>query len=218
MSTLSPANWRSNSPESEALTSADVVVFDNARQAVDTLKKTFQTWVVIGEAVVRARDIADRRGGGKTFMRLIEQQGLGRIINKTTASTLLRIMDELPGITAWRKTLTEKQQIDWAAPTTILKRCPVFAKPKPDPANKPPSKAEQTQIELAKALEENHRLKQQQREDGDRFKTSDTARDIASTMIGMFSPSKAGEIAKLMLDLLKARKRQPSGDKAQIAQ
>jgi hypothetical protein len=124
----------SNAPESEAVSLDDATVFEAARSAVVVLKKTFETWVVIGKAVVRARDIADRRGGGKTFMRLIEQQGLGRVVNKATASTLLRIMDRLGEVTTWHQTLTDRQQIDWAAPTTILKRCPVFAKPKPDDA------------------------------------------------------------------------------------
>jgi hypothetical protein len=56
--------------------------------------------------------------------------------------------------------------------------------------------------------EENHELKQ--REDGDRFKPTDTAKDIAAALVGTFSPSKAGEIAKQMLALLKARREQPA--------
>jgi hypothetical protein len=52
----------------------DVAVFEAGRVSVNQLKKTFDLWVTIGTAVVRARDIADRRGGGKTFMRLLQQQ------------------------------------------------------------------------------------------------------------------------------------------------
>jgi hypothetical protein len=72
---------QSNAPESEALTFQDTVIFENARGAANSLKKTFETWVVIGKAVVRARDIANERGGGKTFMRLLDQQALGWINN-----------------------------------------------------------------------------------------------------------------------------------------
>lgn len=197
--------YRSNAPESEAMSLDDTAVFEAARQAVTLLKKTFETWVVIGKAVVRARDIADRRGGGKTFMRLVEQQGLGKIVNKTTASTLLRIMDRLSEVVAWHETLTDRQKIDWAAPTTILKRCPVFATPKPDPVDRPPTKAEQDRIALAAALEEIERLKRQKADE--RFTPTDTAENVAVTLVGMFSPTKAKAIAQRVLALIKERDR-----------
>ena len=204
---------RSNAPESESMSLDDTTVFEAARNAVMLLKKTFETWVVIGKAVVRARDIADRRGGGKTFMRLIEQQGLDRIINKTTASTLLRIMERLSEVTAWHETLTEKQQIDWAAPTTILKRCPVFAQPKPDNADKPPTKGEQDRMALAAAIEENERLKQQlKRSDGSLFDLKrDTAEDIVAAMLANVSPPKVAAIGKGLLDGLKRKQQKPAG-------
>ena len=56
--------------------------------------------------------------------------------------------------------------------------------------------------------EENAKLKQ--REDGDRFKPTDPAKDIAAVLVGTFTPSKAEEIAKQMLVLLKARATTPS--------
>jgi hypothetical protein len=201
--------YRSNAPESEALALGDIQIFEAARSAIGLLKKTFDTWITIGRAVVRARDIADRRGGGKTFMRLIEQQGLGRIVDKATASRLERIMERLPEVTAWHETLTEKQRIDWAAPTTIIKRCPVFATPKPDADQpKPLTPAEKDRQALAVALDENHKLRQQltNREDGDRFKPSDSAKDIAAVLVGMFSPHKAEDIARSMLTLVKGHK------------
>jgi hypothetical protein len=42
---------------------------------------------------------------------------------------LLQIMDTLPDVVAWHETLTDKQQTDWAAPTTIFQHCPVFNTP-----------------------------------------------------------------------------------------
>jgi hypothetical protein len=196
---------RGNNAESQATTLDDITVFENARNAVALLKKTFETWVVIGKAVVRARDIATERGGGKTFMRLIEQEGLASIVNKTTASNLLRIMEQLPEVTKWHETLQPREQIDWAAPTTILKRCPVFNKPDPDKENeeKPPTKGEQDRMALAEALEEIEQLKQ--REDGDRFKPTDTPKDIATVLVSMFSARKAKQIAECILELLQRR-------------
>jgi hypothetical protein len=52
--------------------------------------------------------------------------------------------------------------------------------------------------------EENAKLKQ--REDGDRFKPTDTADDIATVLVGMFSARKAEAIARAVLTMLKARK------------
>jgi hypothetical protein len=150
--------------------------------------------------VVRARDIADRRGGGKTFMRLIQQQGLARVVNKATASRLLRIMEHLPQVTAWHETLTDKQQIEWAAPTTILKHCPVFAEPKPDKTERPMTKAEQDRQALAVALEENERLK---RKDGDTFDAAkDTPRNIALALFGQLEPY-PGKAKRVLAELTK---------------
>jgi hypothetical protein len=179
-------------------------VFDDARVAVGVLKKTFEHWLAIGKSVVLARQIADRRGGRKTFMRVIEQQGLGKIVDKATASRMEKIMgpENLPGVLDWHHALTEKEQIAWAAPTSIFNHCPIFKKP--PPADKPPSafqKLKDTNIALQ---EENYRLKQ--REDGDRFKPTDTAEDIATVMVGMFTPRKADDIARRMLAKLEKRK------------
>jgi hypothetical protein len=126
---------RTNAPESEALSLDDAAVFEAARSAATLLKKTFETWVTIGRAVVRARQIADQRGGGKTFMRLIHQQGLGPVVPKATASRLERIMAQLPGVEEWRLTLTVKQQIEWASPSSVCSRCPALKK-QTDPARR----------------------------------------------------------------------------------
>jgi hypothetical protein len=196
-----------NAPESEALTMQDNEIFENARQAVMTLKKTFETWMVIAKAVAWARNMADRRGGRQTFKRIIEQQGLGRVVDKTTASRLLRIMDNYPAVVAWRETLTEKQQLDWAAPTSVVQRCPIFRPPKAPGEPKPPKTMVETAVLIA-LQEENAQLKR--REDGDRFRPEDSAHDIAVTMVGMFSPRKAKEIAKQMMELVKKREPQPA--------
>jgi hypothetical protein len=80
----------------------------------------------------------------------------------------------------------------------------VFAKPERDPNEpKPLTKAEQDRMALAAALEENAKLKQC--EDGDRFKPTDTVKDIATVLVGMFSSSKAKAIAGEMLNMIKDR-------------
>lgn len=197
-----------DSQQRAATTLSQIAIVEAAQQAVITLvnvmEGAFENWITIGRAVVLAREIADREGGGKTFMKLLEGWELTHVVNKSTASTLERIMRQLPEVTAWRQTLTVRQRIDWAAPTTILKHCPVFNKPDPEAEKeKPLSMAKQTEVALANALERVAEL--ENREEGDRFKPTDTAQDIAVVLVGMFTPRKAKDIADRMLELLKKR-------------
>lgn len=118
-------------------------MFEAARTAVATLKQTFEEfWLPIGKAVRRAREIADqqrgKRGSGKAFMRLLEQQGLTAITSKTTASKLLNIMKHLPAVEKWRATLTEHQKIEWAAPSSVLANCPYLKKKPKKVVTEPP--------------------------------------------------------------------------------
>ena len=191
-----------NAPESEALTLADAEIFEAARVAVSSLKKTFELWIVIGAAVVRARKIADERGGRKTFERLLEQQGLSRVLgDKATWTRLLAIMKERAAVEAWRATLTEKQQIDWAAPSTIFKRCPVFQKP--EPAKEIEKKPGLREVN-ASLQEENHALKGKLKDAVDL--NQDKADDIARTIVSSISATRAEAIARAILKELKVKK------------
>ena len=59
---------------------------------------------------------------------------------------------------------------------------------------------------LAASIEENKQLEERiKNADGDRWRPSDRARDIARVIVGTFSPSKATEIAKQVLVLLRER-------------
>jgi hypothetical protein len=107
--------------------------------------------------VARAREIADRIGDSKSFWRLLEQEGLEKIINKRSkskVSDLLRIMKQLSEVTAWHEALTEEEQIAWAAPITIIKRCPVFNK-----SNPTSTRVERAPTRTEKMVAENERLK-----------------------------------------------------------
>src|SRR4051794_10891301 len=136
-----------NSDFDGGFTPDDREVFEAARTGVMELKRTFEHWVAIGKAVVRAREIADRRGGAQTFMNLIKQQGLDSVVRtKGTASKIERVMRELPAVIAWRegKDVTDRQRIDWPSPVSILRHCPRFKPPPVPPQDKPLSKANQT--------------------------------------------------------------------------
>jgi hypothetical protein len=54
-------------------------------------------------------------------------------------SRLIKVMDNLEAVEAWRATLTEKQRVEWASPDTIIRRCPVFNPPPAADAKREPS-------------------------------------------------------------------------------
>jgi len=192
-----------NDPESAWLTPDDRIVFENARRALHDLKHTFERWIVIGHAVVRARAIAATHGGRFTFPRLLMQQGLTELVgDKGSMSRLQKIMAHLPEVEAWRFTLTERQRIDWAAPNTVFKRCPLFKKPggKPDdgsaPTVSPMSRLKQQNEESAhKIADLEERLAAA--DAGSQFNLKlDSARNIAKVIISTITQSKALEIAR----------------------
>jgi hypothetical protein len=107
--------------ESRDLSQEEAVIFDNARNAADAIKKTFENWIVIGRAVVAARARADRLGGGKTFRRILKQQGLDAVVPPATASRLLLICGpRLSEVQAWHNRLKPHQQFAWAGPRSVI--------------------------------------------------------------------------------------------------
>jgi hypothetical protein len=128
-----------NAPESKTLDREELALCEAARQSALQLKLTFDNWMTIGRAVAALRKHADRlieKGWAvrTTFPRLIEQQGLGQLLDKAKTSRLLTIMDRLAEVQAWHATLSLKEQIAWASPDRIMRKCPLFnqpAEPKP---------------------------------------------------------------------------------------
>jgi len=125
--------------ESQTLDRDELALCEAARQSALQPKLTFDNWMTIGRAVAALRKHADRlieegRPVRTTFPRLIEQQGLAQLLGKAKTSRLLTIMDRLPEVQAWHATLTPKEQIAWASPDSIMRKCPAFkepAEPKP---------------------------------------------------------------------------------------
>ena len=207
---LPPADH--NIPGLPSLSHEELVYAEAARTAWLSLKKTFEHWMTIARFLKVLRDKADRIGGRFTFDRLREREGLGgktdhggQVLNKTRVSRLLAIEENLSEVEKWRAGLTDKRRFEWASPEAVCRHCPVFAKPKPDPDTpKPPTKAEQDRMALAAALEEIERLKKLKADE--RYTPTDTADNIADSIVGMFSPSKAEDIARRVLAKLKGRK------------
>jgi hypothetical protein len=202
-----------NIPGLPSLSHEEIIYVDKAREALAAMKQTFENWSVIARALKSLRDKADRIGGRFTFDRLREREGLGGkrrdgtdILNKTRVSRLLAILEHLSEVEAWRAKLTDKQRFDWASPEAVFRHCPVFAKPKSDDdtAEKPLTPAQQDRQALAAALEEIERLKKLKADE--RFTPTDTADNVANTIVGMFTPGKAKAIAEGILAKLKTRR------------
>jgi hypothetical protein len=123
-----------NAPESQTLDRDELALCEAARQSALQSKLTFDNWMTVGRAVAALRTHADgliEKGAASrtTFPRLIEQQGLGQLLDTAKTSLLLTIMDRLPEVQAWHATLTLKEQIAWASPDKIMRKCSVFNQP-----------------------------------------------------------------------------------------
>jgi hypothetical protein len=125
------------------------------------------------------------------------------LFDKAVIPRLLAVFARQDEVIAWRKTkLTDKQRLEWSHPNTIFEQCPIFREGRPA-GERSMTYAEKLRLSLIALEEENHQLRQ--RQDGDRFKPTDTAEDVATVLVGMFSASKAEKIARAMLVKLKER-------------
>jgi hypothetical protein len=204
-----------NYPGLPSLSHEEITYVEAAREALGTIKRTFEFWMVIARGLKALRDKADRIGGRFTFDRLREREGLGgrnrdgkEILNKTRVSRLLGIFEHMAEVEAWRAKLTEKERFDWASPEAVYRHCPVFAES--DDAEKPLSPMAQLKQANYGLQERVHEL--EQREDGDTFNAkSSSPREIALALYGQLAPyrGKAEKVARELLALITERKAQP---------
>jgi hypothetical protein len=115
-----------NYPGLPALSHEEATYVEAAREALVTIKRTFEFWMVIARGLKALKDKAQRIGGKATFDRLREREGLGgrnkaglEILNKTRVSRLLSILDRIAEVEAWRAQLTDKERFTWASPEAV---------------------------------------------------------------------------------------------------
>ncbi len=176
-------------------------VLQDAHKALITLRRNFDNWVAVGRGLQLLRQKADQVGTRNAFHDLRDQHRLGdKHLRKEAVSRLLRVMDNLQAVLAWRAMLTEKQRVDWASPDTIVRRCPIFNKPKTATAEARPSpyaRLVQANTELQIEL---HELKQRVA-GGELFDLkSDGVEAIAGTIITKAGIDKAVKIARAILN------------------
>ncbi len=173
-------------------------ILQAAHVALVALRRTFDHWVAIGRGLQLLRQKADQIGTRNAFNELREQHRLGdRHFRKEAVSRLLKVMDNLEAVQAWRRTLTERQRVEWASPDTVVKRCPIFNKPKTATAQAKPSpyaKLVQANTELQIEL---HELKQRA---APFDLKNDSVETIAGTIIDRVGIAKAMAIARAILN------------------
>src|SRR5262245_12190048 len=203
-----------NIPGLPSLSHEEITYVEAAREALVTIKRTFEFWIVIARGLKTLKDKAERLGGRFTFDRLRQREGLGgrdkqgkEILNKTRVSRLLAILEHVAEVEKWRADLTNKQRFDWASPEAVWRHCPVFAKPKNDGEERTLSPYEQLKQANTKWQEEIIALKKSK--DDERWAPTEKAEDVATAIIGMFLPNKAKDIAERILSKLKQHKAKP---------
>jgi hypothetical protein len=201
-----PTNYPYDLP---SLSHEELTYVDAAREALATMKRTFEFWMVVARALKVLKDKAERIGGRFTFDRLREREGLGGkrrdgtdVLNKTRVSRLLAILEHLAEVDNWRKELTDKRRFEWASPEAVWRHCPVFANPS-DLKERAPSPYEQLKQANINLQEEVAALRKYK--DDERWTPTEKAEDVATAIVGMFSPSKAKDIAQRILARLKSK-------------
>jgi hypothetical protein len=117
-------------PEEDVLSADEHKIVEGGREALRSLgRRTFDHWMAVGRGIKVLRAKADRLGGTKTFRRLLARHGFDSLDN-SVISKLLKIMDHRRDVEAWRATLSERQQGEWSAPSTLFLHCPIFLKRK----------------------------------------------------------------------------------------
>jgi hypothetical protein len=128
-------------------------------------------------------------------------------IDKGARHRLLECLRHREQIERWRALLTDSERFKLNHPDAVLRKWKA-ATAIPDPNATPkPSPYALLKDAHAQLIEEHHRLHQKiETADGDLWKATDTAADIADVMVATLSPAKAERTAREILKRVKERK------------
>jgi hypothetical protein len=103
-----------------ALTKSESACVERALEALATARQTFEVWVAIGKALKALHLKAEAIGKKKAYDSLRVAHGLGKeVISKSRSSRLLRIINHLSEVEAWREELSEKDRFNWQSPEAV---------------------------------------------------------------------------------------------------
>jgi hypothetical protein len=160
-----------------------------ASEGLVTLRKTLEVWFkTIAPGYAALKPHADNLNYRRAFQDLQVQNGLiigrdektgiAKLLDKAEVSRMLDVYERLEEVEKWREGLTAKQRWTWQSPSSVHRHCGLFPKKPNDGAPRKPTVKEVTE-ELAKALEENHKLKAQLQDNTDRYRPNSPAKLIA---------------------------------------
>jgi hypothetical protein len=194
-----------------------------AVEALDAIDRTFDHWLVTGEAFERGRQSAMReartnvpkgRGYNEAYSPWMKRNEAGKLatIDQAVRFRLGKIIEHRSEVLAWRQTLTSNQRREWSHPTTVWRRFEAANVVRTDDdGEKKPSQVAQLKESLAKALDDNARLTEQLKRDGSLFDLKrDSAEAIAEVLVRNMSDVRAEDVAKRIRRKLKEKKK-PAG-------
>lgn len=175
---------------------------------LDTIDNVF----VIARSIeiLRKRHLGSGIKGG--FADALVQYGFtsrdGGPMNKAIRSFHKTLLDHEAEVRKWWDSVKEPKKRDWLSAKAICSHWKASTKHRDPDAPKKPSPLQQERTTNVFLQEELHKANEKLKtsDEGDRFKPTDTADDIATVLVSMFSPSKAESIARALLAKLKTRK------------
>jgi hypothetical protein len=187
------------------------------QEAMSRHRRRFEDWLDIADAIDAGRSAILYRLGmnqptGQRYQKamgewLIEN-GFREIADKGTRSRLLECLQHREAIMTWRAGLTDSERFRWNHPDSVLrwwkKKTQV---PDPNAEPKKPSPVARLKESIEKLETENYRLRRDLERacDGDRWKPTDHARDIAQVVVSTFTPGKALDIARYIREQVKQK-------------
>ncbi len=186
------------------------------QEAMTRKRRAWADWIAIGEALQAGRaevmrDVHTNQPTGRQYEKAMAEWLVAngfKEIDKGVRCRLLECLQYSDEIKKWRELLTESERFRFNHPDAVLRKWKA-ATAIPDPtATSKPSPYAKLKDAHAEVIEENHHLKHrlEAADDGDRWKPTDTAADIAAVMVAALSPAKAERTAREILRKLKERK------------
>ena len=185
------------------------------QEAMARKRRVWADWIAIGEAlqVGRAevmRDAHTNQPAGRRYEKAMAEWLVAngfKEIDKGVRSRLLECLQHRTEIDQWLSRLTDGERFRFNHPNTVLKRWKgSTVVPAPNAAPKPSPYA-QLKDAHAQLIEEHHSLQKKiEAADGDLWKPTDTAANIAEVMVAALSPAKAERTAREILKRVKERK------------
>ncbi|WP_156928315.1 hypothetical protein [Bradyrhizobium sp. th.b2] len=185
------------------------------QEAMARQRRRWEDFMIIAEALdvgrsAVMRELHTNQPSGRRYEKAMGEWLVAngfKDIDKSARCRLLECLRHREQIEKWRALLTDSERFKLNHPDAVLRKWKA-ATAIPDPNATPkPSPYAQLKTAHVQLIEENHRLQHRiEAADGDLWKPSDSAADIAGVMVATLSPAKAERTAREILKKLNERK------------